>query len=202
MSWRDDAAGTATALAGLAMFALAAPLLDTTEGDHFATPEDRATYRAEVGWPAEIPIAAAWVDRAGWDALGDSLEILEKPFAIRQYWKLYPIWSTNCRAIEVRVDGKVAYRTNDAAHDWLAPQLRERRIAYLSDSILKRDARRNTRELARWIALQARARDPEIHRVALIVEEGSFPCTNLTPAATVTTHAPDWKVSVDRLEER
>ena len=170
-------------------------LCDTTVGKNYATPEQRQAYRDEVGWPlSEIVITAAWINRTGRDDLHRLIDLLETPFLIQQYWKLYPIWGTGFRQLEVLVDGELVHRSQSREHGWQNRVLRQHRITYQLNLAFP-GKRPLARDYAlRWIVDRARRDFPEATEVAVHWRVGQLPGTTSRIGQRYVGRAPDWEI--------
>ena len=115
-------------------------------------------------------------------------------FRIRQAWNLYRDGPRKIYRLEVQVDGTPVYRTEDPELDWLAPQLRNRRLRPVVESTVKKFKSANWRGLSRFVVAQARAEWPDATEVALISFSGKRPGKVLKPRHRIVSSAPRWEL--------
>ncbi len=178
----------------VALFILSTPICDTTVSSNYATPEQRAAYRAEVGWPlSEVVLGAVWINTHGRGALHDKLAPLQRPFQLRQYWNLYPMKGESWRSMEVVVDGEVVFRTPGNVYGWRRMQLRNRRINLALNALSKNKSPVGP-NLVRFVIAKARADFPDAKRVTLVWTHGPYPGDEARQRLTIRASAPRWKV--------
>lgn len=176
------------------IWVLATPGLDYLGKHSFITERERSALREEVGEPlARAAFAAAAFNRSVRLPLTDLIAPLQRPFRISQEWNLYRDGPSRYRLLEVWVDGQLRFRTADDAHDWLAPQLRNRRVRPVVESTAMRKGSPNWRGLTRFIVARALAEDAGVREVELRALEGPFPGTELKVHHRVFARAPGWE---------
>jgi len=122
------------------------------------------------------------------------LEPIQKPFRIAQNWSLYRDGPARVRRLEVWVAGELRYRSLDSEYDWLAPQLRSRRLRPVVESSCRYTSgkARNWRGLTRYVAERALERWPEATQVQLTCTVSPFPGEDARPTHRMEASAPDW----------
>ncbi len=141
-------------------------------------------------------------DRPG--ALGDlnrariwlvaPLEPLQRPARIAQSWGLYRDGASRVRRLEIRVDGVLRHRSLDPEADWLALELRSRRLRPVMESSCQWSNSRahNWRGLTRFVAARALEDWPEAREVTLTCTSARFPGQQERPTHQLSAHAPAW----------
>ena len=113
-------------------------------------------------------------------------------FRIRQAWNLYRDGPRLVYKLEVHVDGEVVFRSKDNTHDWLAPQLTNRRLRPVVESTTKKFKSANWRGLSRFVVAAAREEWPHAQKVELVAMRGKRPGAQLKESHRITAQAPQW----------
>ncbi len=183
------------ALAGVVhacIWLLGTPGLDYLADVGLDQASTRAELLSEVGEVAHVAFAIDGANRALREPIVKLLAPLQRPFRISQEWNLYRDGPARFVILEIFVDGKLRFRTADAEHAWLAPQLRNRHVrAVVESTATKRDSP-NWRGLARYIVARARAEDPNVSEVELRSQSGPFPGTTLKTGHRIVARAPSF----------
>ncbi len=119
-------------------------------------------------------------------------------FRIRQAWNLYRDGPRQIYRLEVRVDGEPVYRTEDPELDWLAPQLRNRRMRPVVESTVRKWKSGNWRGLSRFVVAQARQTWPQAERVELVSLRSKRPGNRPQVQHRIIATAPDWGLEKTR----
>ena len=176
------------------LWILATPGLDYMGINDYKTEKSQAQVVQNVGViPAQFAFGAAAFNRNIRKPLVDLLAPVQRPFRVSQEWSLYRDGPGQYHTFEVWVDDTLRFRTADPNYDWLAPQLRNRRVrAMVESTAMKRDSP-NWRGLARYIVAQAREDFPDAQGVQIKCQVGPYPGSQLTLSHSIVAAAPDWK---------
>lgn len=171
---------------------LAFPGLDDLGPRSLSRERERRQVIAAVGpaW-AEVGFTIARFNARYRLPLIRRLNVLERPFRVKQSYNLYRNGPPRVRRLEITVDGRLVYRTSDPAHRWRGAQLSSRRLRPVVEHTAQGDSR-NWEGLARYVAREARRDFPQARRVVLRAVVGPYPGTDLRPAHRVVLEAPDW----------
>jgi len=113
-------------------------------------------------------------------------------FRVRQSWNLYRDGPYKIFRLEIRVDDTPVYRTEDSGLDWLAPQLRNRRLRPVVETTVKKKKSANWRGLSRFVVAEARTQWPEAQKVELISLRSKRPGNQSRVQHRIVATAPDW----------
>lgn len=178
----------------LVLGVLGTPGLDFLKPRDLVTPAQQAELHAELGSPwAELGILAAQINRGVRLPLESRLAPIQRPFRISQSWALYRDGPNRVRRLEVWVDGTLRHRSADPAYDWLAPQLRNRRVRPMVESTAMAQDAQNWQGLTRYIARCAARDFPGAQQVELRAMAGNFPGRKLTEHHRFVARAPAWE---------
>lgn len=178
------------------LFVLATPGVDSLAKKAMTTRGERAAmYKAYPPWLAELGLWVVDVNREVRGPVIAVVSVIEDPLRLDQDWGVFRDGPTRYQRLEIRVDGRLVYRTIDPEHDWRAHQLRNRRIRPLADTFVGGlgDSRHEV-GFARWLCDAARQDFPDAEKVAIEALWGPFPGDQLTVHHRVTCAGPDWRL--------
>ncbi|MCB9779860.1 MAG: hypothetical protein H6742_14945 [Alphaproteobacteria bacterium] len=195
----------------MTMLLMAFPGVDAMPANMLSTPEsvDR--------WSKDYPRAGVLAVKALADAnravrlpIVHELTRFERWFRIEQTWNLYGGGPARCRRLEVVVDDRVVYRSNDPDLDWRAAELGSRRIRPVLETAANKPGAANVkgllRVIGRWaqedfgadaVTLRATVADFPTEPVPAGVVHPSEPGGPAEVAHLIHGSAPDWKPRVE-----
>jgi len=181
---------------GAVILILGTPGLDAMQHSELGDEDERQELREQIGpfW-AGIGIGIADFNREHRLPLHRALHTLEIPIRGAQNWALYRDGPNRVRRLEIWVDDELKHRSADPEHDWLAPQLRMRRVRPMVETTTMQTMAQNWEGLSRFIVRRAVAEWPEAERVELRAIWTPFPGDGETTVHhRIVAVAPEWQV--------
>jgi hypothetical protein len=191
---RDHLRAVGVLAAGFVVLCLGTPGFDFMKRNDMRTTGDRAKLAQHAPEPVVQGVAGLyWLNRTVRLPIADRLEWIQKPVRGAQNWNLYRDGPSRVRRLEIWVDGELLYRSKDADHDWLEPQLTNRRVRPMVESTTMKTNSKNWRGLTRFIVHRALQDHPDAQHVELRCTAARFP-GDAEPVVRHTIHAdaPDW----------
>jgi hypothetical protein len=187
---QDHLRGALVALAISLVSLWGAPILDFV-GD----PGGEGSAEGD-GQPGAVRELAIWVNHHLRMPLYRPTAGLQKVFRIRQSWHLYRDGPGQVRRLEIWVDDQPVHRSEDRDLDWLEPELSNRRLRPMVETLVKDGKAKNVPGLSRYIVARVREDFPEAQSVELRALRGRFPGTELTEHHRITAQAPRWTLEL------
>ncbi len=195
----DDLRAAAILALQLLLLFLGAPGLDFLRGQTLDEPAEVEAYARKVGHPlAGAAARVAWFNGNFREPITARLDVLQRPLRLNQLWHLYRDGAYTVRRLEIRVDDRLVYRSNDPTLRWLARPLRNRRIRPVVDASCGDVDAPNADALTAWVARRARDTWPDVSLVTLTCTAGDFPGTEPRVRHAFETRAPTWVVRSHR----
>ena len=138
--------------------------------------------KAQLG--PQVGTAAIWLADINRDfrlPISSKLNRIERLFRIRQTWALYTNGPNHSCRLEAWVEDELVYRTRDAQHRWMAPQLEHRKLRPMVDSVASKANAFNWRGMGRFLVNAARRDFPEAQSVTLVATRARFGLQDTTP---------------------
>ena len=181
----------AVPLAALALIWLAMPGASFVPRGHLATPTKRNAHRAKWGEPwTSLNAAAGFMQRVR-EPVARRLHPIQPIFRVAQSWHLYRDGPAPIRRMEIWVDDRLVYRTQDDDHTWNRAIFRNRRIRPMAESTVVKKRARNRLGLGRLIVEEARTDFPDAQTVeirSVWAKRGGEPSVH----HAMTAAAPGW----------
>lgn len=191
----DHVRAVAVLLAGFSMLMLGMPGLDLLGPKRFAPGSKERADILEEPW-GRISVGAADLNRAVREPIVAVLTPIQRPLRMAQSWGLYGGGPAKLRRLEIYVDGRLVFRSNDPEATWLEPALRYRRIRPVVDAHCMGKSK-NTPGLMTWIVRRAREDFPEATHLRLqCTEQKRGGDRSITVRMLRVAAAPDWRVRV------
>lgn len=153
---------------------------------------DRLRRQAGAAEPALS--VALWLQQYVRHPMSRRLRLIERTFRIRQTWNLYPRGPKRSRSLEVLVDDRLVYRSNDRAHRWLADKLDHRRVRPINQTLVERDVALNWKPMMRYLRRNAERDFPEMTSLQVHAVWQNHRGGSLEPVIVHgrRVEAPDW----------
>jgi len=156
--------------------------------------EEKQALIDEVGeLPGRIGIALYALNREVRRPLSDPLHQLERPFRLSADWNLYRDGPSKVRRLEILIDGRAIYRSQDDELTWLRPQLRNRRLRPILENMARTDKVKNWRGVVRYVAARAREDFPDCTRIEIRALHGRHPGKRMWKRHSWVAGAPKWE---------
>ena len=180
--------GVAVLVVGLIMLVLGAPGVDGLDADSLTSPQQRERLRGT--WVGSLEVTIADLNRWFRLPVVARLSPLQRPLRIAQSWALYGVGPNQSRRMEIRVDGRLVFRSGDADATWLAPALRYRRVRPMVVNTCMDDSERTPLLLN---AIRNRAvRDFGAEEVTVRCTASPWPGDVEREVLSYAASAPDW----------
>lgn len=139
---------------------------------------------------------STWINQRLRKPLARRLRPVERVFRIRQAWNLYSGGPNRSRSLEILVDDRLVYRSNDPEHAWLDDKLGHRRVRPINQTLVEKDTALNWKPMMRFVLRHAQADFPEMTSLQLQAQWTNHRGDNRAP---VRVHgrrmeAPDWSI--------
>ena len=136
--------------------------------------------------------AAADLNRAVRMPIVRALTPLQRPLRLAQTWGLYPGGPHWALHMEISVDERLVYRSEDPEYTWLRSTLHYRRIRPMGDAICHATSK-NRRGFIRYITRRARQDYPDATRVDIRCFKTAWPGTGKRRQSVHhVSEAPAW----------
>lgn len=151
-------------------------------------------------WKAEASAGflkgATWVNQRLRKPLARRLRPVERIFRIRQTWNLYSRGPKRSRSLEILVDDRLVYRSNDSEHAWLDDKLGHRRVRPINQTLVEKDAALNWKPMMRFLLRHAEADFPEMTSLQVQARWTNHRGDNRAPMRVHgrRMEAPDWSI--------
>lgn len=172
---------------------LGTPGLDLVRVSTLSKPADREAVRRRIGdvglEVAELVVA---FNREVRLPLADRLGELQRPFRISQNWSLYRDGPGKYWRLDIYVDGELRHRSLDPEHDWLAREIRSRKLRPMMEATVQEDHAPNAKGFVRLVGKMAERDFPGARHIELQALRGDWPGTTVEVHHALVADAPEW----------